>query len=125
MPNIKMPSMTRAVITGRRIKISATLMGLLAFGSRRGGFRSAGCRSCRLFKLDLGDSRHQPQLSVGYYLFARGQPLRDDGLSVAAAIEGNWARLDRHVRLDHKNELPGLAILNCLRRHHNRFGLLS
>src|SRR5229473_5418870 len=124
MPNIRMPSMTRAVITGRRIKISATFMALLAFGSSR-DWRSAGGRGRRLFKLDLGDSRHQPQLSVSHHLFARGQPFRDDGLSIGAAIEGYGARLDCHIRFDHKNKLPGLAILNCLRRHYNGLGLLG
>src|ERR1700745_2226041 len=112
MPNIRMPSMTRAVITGRRINISATFLVLLALGSRGGG--SVEPWSCRLLELALCHSRHQPQLPVCYYLFSGRKPLRDDGLTVSAAIDGHPTCLDRHVWLDHKYELARLPILNRL-----------
>src|ERR1700730_364146 len=110
MPNIRIPSMTRAVMTGRRIKSSATFMLSLALGTwsggrGRGSLRSAGSRSGRLFELYLGDSRHQPQLPVGHDLFTRRQAFRDDGLSVGGAIDSHLARLNRHVRFDHENKL--------------------
>ena len=64
-------------------------------------------------QFDLGDARHQPQLPVRDHLFARGESLCDDRLPVVAAIDGHRTGLDRHVRLDHKNELSLLSVLDA------------
>src|SRR5262249_58819081 len=114
MPKARMPSMTRVVMTGRRMKISAIFM----TPSRRGS------RGLPLGLLDL-DARagRQAQLPVGDDALSRGKAAADDRERAVQARNRHLARFDGHVALDHVDVLAGLAVLDRLRRDDDGVGL--
>ena len=73
----------------------------------------------------LRHPRYQSKLAVRDHLLTGGESFRDDCLPIRTAIENHRTGLNRHVRLDHKNELALLTVLQGLRRHHDGVGLLG
>src|SRR5262249_40268744 len=106
--------MTRVVVTGRRMKSSATFMALFPFSSRVAllgpgfGLIQNYSAAARAF------SGYEAQLPVGDYLLSGREAFRDNGQAIGGAIHVHVALLHRHVRLDHEHILALLSILHCL-----------
>src|SRR5437016_4076149 len=127
MPKIKIPAMTRVVMTGRRMKISEMFMpaGLyiapLKFSrpnvslSRPGG----GLGGVFGWGLDfhLGSGR-QSELAVYDHRLPGLKAVLNDGVAAGRLAGLNWTHLGSHVRFDHKYILSRLPRLDGLGRHH-------
>src|SRR5580765_6582345 len=151
MPNRRIASMTRVVMTGRRIKPSAMFIRTSCVlqiscarlrppvETRRAASHSrtetplllplAWClrwrnhpRRC-LLDLHFG-ARNQPQLSIGNDAFAHRQTLLHNHLPCLLRFtSGNRPSLHGIVVFDHIHERPLLSVLDCLGRNYQSIAL--